>query len=420
MPTVKKIMLTFLTLIIVLPSVTTAHAAVLDEKIDGISSALVVDLKTGQVILDQDGGTRVQVAPASKILTTYLVLQAIKEKQFKRSDRITINAQEAAFSNDTVHTPIPLKEGQKVTVEQLLTQMFLQRSALAQVVFARLLQGSSEGFAVKMNDQMAEWGIHGTDFYPGAVDSTTGAVTEAHNELSLREMAILVRHLVNEFPEVMKIANLVKAEVPSANGPITIENQNELLTRKTDYKFEGLAVGIMPNNTGMILDTITTLHGRKVAVLVANDDGGSVFDSAVNILNAINDKIHVVTLPAHKAVGKISVQNAIKAGKQTIETQVATSLFAPWAITNKDVTVLMRPILNLSAPLTAGEAVDRNEMVYIQGKNSTETKNLNDNIEDPPRVSLVMRNNVKRVNSIMMFWQSIQNWFGNSEDAEGK
>lgn len=57
---------------------TSASAATVTPKVDA-QSAVVADVQTGQVLADKNGNERMPIASISKLLTVYLVEQAIKE-----------------------------------------------------------------------------------------------------------------------------------------------------------------------------------------------------------------------------------------------------------------------------------------------------------------------------------------------------
>ena len=101
-------------------SATEAETIALTEEKNGSTlpcrSALLMDTKTGQVLLEQNADEPLPPASVTRIMTLLLVMEAIDGGKLSLDDTVTVSAKAAAMGGSQVY----LKEGESMTVEEML------------------------------------------------------------------------------------------------------------------------------------------------------------------------------------------------------------------------------------------------------------------------------------------------------------
>ncbi|MDR3189782.1 MAG: D-alanyl-D-alanine carboxypeptidase [Lactobacillaceae bacterium] len=422
MKKVKYWLLTGLIVILMLPGAPVSAALLTPTNIGG-EAALLVDLDTGQILSDKDSKTRYPIASTTKLLTVYLVEQAIKDKQLNNESEVIISKDLSEFSENQAYSGVPLAENQKITVHDLIEQTLIASSNAASIALAEKVSGKVPDFVAKMNEQLATWGIEDAklvspsglpneDMGVYKIESMPG---DAENKLSARELATVAKHVIEDFPALLTYTRKQAVETPSRDGMVEIKNTNALLSNGRGYTFEGLKTGSAVTN-GYSFVGLTTLDQQHViSVVLGNnfDTSNAVFDDTITMLNQAKKELKTVTLPADKMVRKVTVKDAKPNKPYPLRTATATRFFAPKNFDAKNVGIMTRGLTAISAPLKKGQEVDRHELVFLESDNEDEYNRLNDMLGNPPYVTLISGEEVHKadwwtlqLNHIKTFFQT--------------
>ena len=178
-------------------------------------SAILINMTTGRVLYERKAYSQRPVASTTKIMTGILILE-----QMRLDEDVPVSAAAAA----TVETHPWLKEGDVLSVEQMLRALMVRSSNQASVALAEACSGSLEAFVQEMNDKAAELGLDDTHFvHPSGLDRDGHVSTAA-------DMAELARYAMQneDFCELVGIEEY-RISVPGRDKTITGENTNELL-----------------------------------------------------------------------------------------------------------------------------------------------------------------------------------------------
>lgn len=178
-------------------------------------SAIVINMTTGRVLYEHNARTERPMASTTKIMTGTLVLE-----RMDLDARVVVSADAAA----TIETHPWLKEGDVLTVEQLLYALMVRSSNQASVALAEACSGSLEAFAEDMNDKAAELGLDHTHFvHPSGLDRNGHYSTAA-------DMAELARYAMQneQFRELVSTEEYT-IEIPERDKIIVCETTNKLL-----------------------------------------------------------------------------------------------------------------------------------------------------------------------------------------------
>lgn len=195
----------------------------------GISakSYLVMDSKTGRILVTQDAELPLAPASLTKIMTAYVVFNALRQGQISLEDEVTV-------SENAWRTPgsrMFIEVGSRVSVRDLLLGIIVQSGNDASVALAEHIAGTESVFAEMMNQYASRIGMHSSHFV-----NATGLPAEGHVTSAL-DLAMLARTLLADFPEFYQWYSV--REFTYNN--IKQSNRNALLWR--DDSVDGMKTG---------------------------------------------------------------------------------------------------------------------------------------------------------------------------------
>jgi len=151
----------------------------------------LVDTNSGKILAENNSETRLPPASLTKMMTLYVVSKALHNEQIHLED--TVHITKKAWK--TGGSRMFVKEGQDVRIEDLLKGIIVDSGNDACVALAEHVGGSEEGFAELMNQEAKQLGMINSHF----TDSTGLPRSDLYT--SAKDLAILARAIVNEFPE---------------------------------------------------------------------------------------------------------------------------------------------------------------------------------------------------------------------------
>lgn len=209
-------------------ALSTAHADDLNIKtmIPGVpqidaESYILIDYNSGKVLAEQNADARRDPASLTKMMTSYVIGQAMKANKFKESDLVTIGNDAWATGNPVFKgsSLMFLKPGMQVPVSQLIRGINLQSGNDACVAMADYVAGSQDAFVGLMNNYVNALGLKNTHF-----QTVHGLDTEGQYS-SARDMALIGQALIRDVPNEYTI---YKEKEFTFNG-IRQTNRNGLL-----------------------------------------------------------------------------------------------------------------------------------------------------------------------------------------------
>ena len=202
-------------------------------------------------------------------MTTYLIFEAIHDKKLSLKDPIKVSEKALALNAIEGAGSIPMV-ADSYTVEDLLTALLVGNSSTAALALAEKVGGSEEQFVKKMKKKLADWGIQSPHLInaTGLNTYTINGNSEGkddENQLSAYDIAVIAKHLLEDFPEVTKYTS--KPTVLFSN--MQIENPNLMLEGMPNYRtgVDGLRVS---NSTkgGITFAASTTQNGIHMITVV--------------------------------------------------------------------------------------------------------------------------------------------------------
>ena len=217
----------------------------------GAKSYLMVDSTTGHVLASHQADERLAPASLTKLMTAYVVFQALKRQQIGLNDLVTIS--EKAWR--TGGSRMFIEVGSQVSVQDLLLGMIVQSGNDASVALAEHVAGDESVFAELMNQYARALGMAQSNF-----QNSTGLPGDAHYSTA-RDLATLARAIIEEFPEYYKWYSVREFTW----NEITQPNRNNLLWR--DSSVDGMKTG-HTDDAGYCLVSSAERNGMRVIAVV--------------------------------------------------------------------------------------------------------------------------------------------------------
>lgn len=368
--------------------------------------AIAVEATTGKVLYEKDATTPAGIASITKILTVYMVYKEINEGHLSWDTRVPISdyAYQLTANSDASNVPM---EAREYTVEQLVNAAMVASANSAAIALAEQIGGSESHFVDMMKEQLKEWGITdatlvnasglnnsylGDNIYPGSSSSD-------ENMMSARDVAIIAQHLINEYPDILKITNQATADFDGT----TIHTYNYML-KGMPYERDGVD-GLKTGTTelaGASFVATSVENGMRVISVILNADDWenntyARFEATNDLLDYVKANFEMKTLI--KSGDSYQKSRAlVKDGKEKSVTAVA----------EKDLKVACR--INTEPSATFKTEENGYEAPILQGQKvgtfSYDDKQIvgTGYLESEPSVTAVAKTNVERSFFLRIWW----------------
>ena len=235
----------------------------------GATSYLMIDANSGHELASLKPDMPIPPASLTKLMTTYVVFHAIEDGRISLEDEVTVSEKAWRMQGSRMFIEV----GNRVSVKDLLLGVIVQSGNDASVALAEHVAGSEAVFAEMMNQYAQQLGMTSTHFV-----NSTGWPDEDHYSTA-RDLAILARALIEEFPEHYKwhaIKEFTWAD-------ITQPNRNRLLWR--DDSVDGLKTG-HTEAAGYCLVASAERDGmRVISVVVGTASDKARIDGSQALIN---------------------------------------------------------------------------------------------------------------------------------------
>lgn len=164
-------------------------------------SWILIDYNSGKVLAENNADSRRDPASLTKMMTSYVIGQAMKAGKFKESDLVTVGNDAWATGNPVFKgsSLMFLKPGMQVPVSQLIRGINLQSGNDACVAMADYVAGSQDAFVSLMNNYVNALGLKNTHF------QTVHGLDADGQYSSARDMALIGQALIRDVPNEYSI-----------------------------------------------------------------------------------------------------------------------------------------------------------------------------------------------------------------------
>lgn len=255
------------------------------QAINRPKSSLMIDGNTGDILWQDNIDEVRDPASMSKIMTLYLVFEAIKEGKLSLDTVIKATPQDQAIAGIYEISNNKIVAGVDYTVSELITMTVVPSSNATTVMLANYLSNNDpDVFLDKMNAKAQELGMTNTKWFNAsgaAAISFKGYYTPqnydnyASNQTTARDLGILVYNFVKNYPDILNYTNQAKVTV-KAGTPYeeTFDTYNYSLpgARYALEGVDGLKTGSSPNGAFNYIATVKRGDQRVIGVIMGVGD----------------------------------------------------------------------------------------------------------------------------------------------------
>ena len=338
-------------------------------------SALLMEKDTGAVLYAKDEHAKLEPASVTKIMTMLLVMEAIDSGRLRYEDVVTASPHACSMGGSQIW----LKEGEQLTVDEMLKAVCVVSANDCAVALAEHLAGSEEAFVERMNQRAAELGMEDTTFKNACGLPAEGHVTSAY------DIALMSRELMLRHPDIRKYTTIWMDTL--RNGASSLVNTNKLV------RFYDGTTGLKTGSTNAAGYCISATAEREdmelIAVILKGKTSPERFQDAQTLLNYGFASYMLKTIIPEAPLPPVQVQLGTQATVQpvledggrlllekaktgTLEQSVtlAESVQAPVAAGDRlgTLTVSSGDAVLAELPLLAGEEVPRISFGQMLGR----------------------------------------------------
>ena len=351
-------------------------------------SWLLLDATSGQILASQNPDMRIEPASLTKIMTAYLVFEAVRDKKVDLNQMVNVSVH--AWKVDPGSSKMFIDPATPVKINDLLYGLMVQSGNDAAVALSEAVAGSEDTFVTLMNSEAARMGLKSTHF------SNPHGLPSPDNYSTAQDLSVLAQHEIVDFPEFYKIDSVKEFTY----NKITQPNRNRLLW--LDPTVDGLKTGHTDAAGFCMIASAKRPNGksgerRLISVVLGTTSDQSRSQESQKLLNWGFQNFDTVKL--YSKGEALATEEVWKGSKNTIKIGFDHDIFltVPKGMGDK-----LKPVLThkdpLVAPVNAGSKVGSLALMQPDGKPLTEL----------PVLAL------EQVNQASIFgraWDSIRLWF---------
>lgn len=245
----QKSVVSFLVLVIAAGAFLPAtHANAEDALNVNAEAAIIVEAETGKILYEKNSETALGIASMTKMMTEYLLLEAVNEGKVDWEQQYTIPVPLSNLSHNNGLSNVPLRAEGQYSVRDLYEAMAIESANAATMAIANIVAGSETNFIKMMNDKAKELGLESYKF----VNSTglnnrdlgdmrpEGTGAEEENVMSAKDTAKLAYHLLTDYPEVLETSSIPKKTFAEGTEDAFKMNNWNWMLEGLVYEYEGV------------------------------------------------------------------------------------------------------------------------------------------------------------------------------------
>ena len=239
------------------------------------SSSILIEADTGKVLRAENATYPWYPASTTKLMTLYMTLSAIRDQRISFDTLFTVSP----YANSQAPTKMGFPVGTQVTVDNALKMMMVKSANDMAVLLAEGIGGSVDDFAVAMTETAHRLGMSESNFVNPNGLPADGQI------MSARDLAILARALIREFPEYNFYWH-----IPAIKwGRRVVRNYNPLLGRYPGA--DGMKTGFICASGFNLVATATRDNKQLIAVVLGAPSSSARALKAAELLeNGFNQK----------------------------------------------------------------------------------------------------------------------------------
>ena len=256
------------------------HSIIITPKAPKIPAEtyVLLNANTGKIIASFDETKQIKPASITKLMTAFVVFEALKEEQILLDDRVRISKRASSIGGSTMF----LNPMLNMTVEELLEGMIIVSGNDARIALAEHIAGTEEAFSEYMNEYAQAMGLKNTNY-----QNSYGLDGDEHYSSSI-DIAILASRIIKDFPQYFpwyseQTFSSEKIRDLKTDQPIKQYNRNRLLKR--DKTVDGMKTGYTSSAGYCLVATAERDSMRLIAVVTGSKTPDERTEAASALLN---------------------------------------------------------------------------------------------------------------------------------------
>ncbi len=236
----------------------------------GGAANILVDVETGKVLHAENATYPWYPASVTKLMTTYVTLQAIKQGRFTLDSLFAVSRNAAMQAPTKMGFPV----GTQVTIDNALKMLLVKSANDMAVLLAEGVDGSIENFSDDMTQTAHRLGMTQSNFVNPNGLPADGQITSA------RDLAILARALIHDFPEYDSYWHIPAIK----SGRRVVRNYNKLIGRYPGA--DGMKTGFICASGFNLVATATRGNKCLIAVVLGAPSSAARAVKAAELLES--------------------------------------------------------------------------------------------------------------------------------------
>lgn len=307
-------------------------------------SWILLDATSGQVIAAQDPAARIEPASLTKVMTAYVVFQALKDKKVDINQMVNVSVK--AWKVDASSSKMFIDPAVPVKINDLLYGLMVQSGNDAAVALAEAVAGDEGAFVALMNREAERMGMKNTHF------ANPHGLPSPENYSTAQDLSTLAARVIADFPEFYKIDSVKSFTY----NKITQPNRNRLLW--LDPTVDGMKTG---HTEGAGFCMIASAHRpngaagerRMITVVLGTSSDSARTQESQKLLNWGFQNFDTVKL--YSKGQAIATPEVWKGAKPSVKIGFASDVLVT---VPKGVAAKMKPVLERKDPLVAPLALN--------------------------------------------------------------
>lgn len=220
---------------------------------------ILMDYASGKVLAEGNADEKLDPASLTKLMTSYVVGQALKAGKIHLTDTVTVGKDAWATGNPALRgsSLMFLKPGDQVSVADLNKGVIIQSGNDASIAIADYVAGSQDSFVSLMNSYAQKLGLTNTTF------KTVHGLDAPGQFSTARDMALLGKALIHDVPDEYAIHK----EKEFTFNKIRQPNRNRLLW-STSMNVDGMKTGTTDGAGYNLVASATQGDMRLISVVL--------------------------------------------------------------------------------------------------------------------------------------------------------
>lgn len=348
-------------------------------------SAVLAEPETGSIIYEYNADEKIPPASLTKILTLYIVFEALEKGVIHLDDEVYISHR----AWKTGGSQMFLEVGRKVSLDDLIKGIAVVSGNDACVAVAEHIAGTVESFVALMNQKAQELGLTQSHF------ANPHGLPDPQEYSTARDLTKLAVAYINRFPQALAYHSMKEFTFNN----IVQYNRNHLLNK--DPSVDGLKTGFVAAGGYHLIATARRDGMRLIAVVLGALKPSIRERDAMQLLNyGFRSYALVKPVNSSEVIGTVKVWKGNKNSVTLYPLESKTFLVRRGE--EKGIKTVADLPSELNAPIRAGQIVG--QVTVYRGDEATET------------VPLVAGEDISKAGFFKRTWHSIQKFFGKGRE----